>query len=287
MNQHPVTQNPERTTRALLAVACAGLLLLGGCSAAPTATQSADKPSGTATARAGGNATARAGGNRVPGTFGLIADISGTTLQVQGSSGQTAVTYTDTTTITSQTAGSTADLTQGSCVSVRGAAASGTAATSITISSPVNGQCVNSPGGGFGGGGGTPPSGAPQGGMPSGAPEGGMPSGDPQGGRPSGDPQGGRPSGAPGGGQGGGVVGTVQSFANGTLTVAVTQGGSASDSTVTVADTTTITKSVTADAAALKVGTCAWANGTTDNTGAVAATSIRVSEAVNGACSMG
>ncbi len=96
--------------RSALAVACTGVLLLSACSAAPAAS-----PSAEATPRGGRSQQAR-----MNGTYGLIADISGATLQVQGQSGQTAVTYTDATSITQQKAGTTADLVAGACVTIRG-----------------------------------------------------------------------------------------------------------------------------------------------------------------------
>ena len=70
-------------TVSLLAAGCAGLLLLTGCSAA----SASSSPSAAA---AGGSRTART--PQASGTYGLIAAISGTTLQVQGANAQTAVT---------------------------------------------------------------------------------------------------------------------------------------------------------------------------------------------------
>ncbi len=308
---------------ALLVAGCAGVLLLAGCSSAQSATTTGSTPAGTASGRQGSQTA------RIPGTFGLIAEITGKTLQVQGTSAQTAVTYTDTTTITRQASGTAADLKAGVCVSVRSAESSGSGtaspasgageasgnvtASSITISEPVNGQCqATAFGGGNGAGNGGQPgggmaSGMPSGAMPSGAPGGnggGMPSGaasgGPGGGMPSGMPSGGQSAGASGqrGGFGRGVSGTVESVSGETFVVKVTQpsgGGTATASpsattsnvTVTIGSSATITKTVSSDASALKVGLCAWANGSTDNTGAVTATSIRLSDAVNGACTMG
>lgn len=252
-------------TVSLLAAGCAGLLLMTGCSAA--AASSSASP-----AAAGGSRTARA--PQASGTYGLIAAISGTTLQVQGTNAQTAVTYSDSTTFTQQVTGAVADLKPGACVSVRGTTTSDTtAATSITVSDAVNGQCQGFVG--FGGGG-TGASRAPQGGVPSGAPRSGVPSGS--------------ASGTPGGNRGGFVVGTVSSVADGTLTVTVSQqqGGATASTSPTSAAVTigsaTITKTVKATAAAAKVGMCASVPDKPDTTGAVAATSIRLSDAVNGAC---
>lgn len=270
-------------TLALAATACAGALILTGCSTAATAST----PSGAGSARA----ARTPGANRIPGTFGIIAEVSGKTLQLQGSSGQTAVTYSDATSFTRQAAGTAADLVAGACVSVRGTAA-GSAAASITISPAVNGQCQ-----GFGGGD------RPAGGMPSGSAPSGAPADAPQGGgmspggMPSANPGEGAPSAMPSGrGNGFGVMafGTVVSVAGDTLTISESRpGGGAtaspttSTATVTLGSSTAITKTVAATASAVKVGLCAWANGTPDGTGTVAATSIRLSDAVNGACTQG
>ncbi len=56
---------------------------------------------------------------------------------------------------------------------------------------------------------------------------------------------------------------------------------------MTVTPATTYTKTVTAKSSAIKVGLCASAFGPADDTGAIAATQIRLSEATNGTCSTG
>lgn len=278
--------------RLTLTVTCAGLLLLSGCSASASPAAS---PSPEATLRSGRPQQAR-----MNGTHGLIADISGTTLQVQGTSSQTAVTYTDATAFTQQKAGTTADLVEGVCVTIRREEAGtdgAVAARSIAVTPAEDGQCSGF-GAGFDGGGGR--FGGPQGGTPSGAhtdmPRGAMPSGMPQGGR--GRPEGGRPSGAPsgfpagggaagGGAAGGMVVGLVESVGDGTLTVAMTRPGEdAASSTVSFDAAVTVTTTADASASALAVGRCAFASGDPDETGAVSATSIRVSDAVDGACTL-
>ena len=70
-------------------------------------------------------------------------------------------------------------------------------------------------------------------------------------------------------------------------TVTLTQterDGTTSPLTVTLAADATVTVTQDASASDAKVGLCALAQGETDSTGAVAATSIRLSEATDGSC---
>jgi hypothetical protein len=246
------------TPLALLALAGCG----GGSSTVATApaTQAA-QPSGPPP-----------GGGGFPGTSGLIAAIQGATLQVQTADAQTAVTFSAKTAITDVVKATAAAVQPGACVSVRDSTATASApaspassitATSVTVSSPVGGTCVS----GFGGGRrGAPPAGTAA--QP----------------RPSFSP---RPGGFRGGG---GAFGTVASVSGSTFTVSSTApgaaGGAASTRTITVTETpaTTYTADEKATAAALKVGSCVTARGTTDSTGTLAATALSVRPAVNGSC---
>ena len=228
----------------------------------------------------------------MPGAFGKIAAKSGTTLQVQGSDSQVAVTYSAKTAITQQVTGSIKDVKVGTCVTVMpadnssGSAAGGSASAStsgpvaagtIRITASVKGSCDS--GRGFGGqrGGGSRPSGAPSD-MPSDMPS-GMPSDFPSGGA-SGGPRGGRMF---------GTSGKVTAVTSGGFTVeAVTPGSS--DTTkvsVTVGSDATVTTTKSASAAALKVGKCVSATGKSDDTGAVTASRISVSDPVDGDCTGG
>lgn len=256
-----------------LALAAGGFaLLLTGCTAATATTQSG-VPSASASARP-------TGAPAMPGASGIIAEIAGRTLQVQGNGSQTAVTYTTKTTFTQQVSGTAGDITVGSCVRVASAdAADATAvtATSVTVSTAVDGACTWGVGVDGSSRGGRPS------GMPSGAPGGpGMPSG-----APSGMPSGG-PSGMPSG-MGRMLVGTVTAADGKSVTVSATQPGSdqATTVTVTLGSAVTITTSQKASASALKVGLCASARGASDSTGAITATSISLSRAVDGACRQG
>lgn len=225
---------------------------------------------------------------RFPGASGLLAAVSGTTLQVQSTSSQTAVTYTGATTFTDTVAARAGDLVVGACVLVR---SSGTAtgatpptsvtatsitATSVTLTAPVNGSCTAGFAGGDGGrggfGGGRRSSGAPAGGLPSGAPAGGR--------------DGTRPSGAPRGGFGGGAFGKVTAVKASGFTVASTVPGTRTVA-VTTTRATTYTKTQRATAAVLKVGTCVTARGTADSTGTVKATAISIRPATLGTCTGG
>jgi hypothetical protein len=268
--------------------ASAGVLLLslaacGGNGSQASATQQGGQE-GQSTQQGGASGAGRGGAGRFPGANGLVAAISGKTLQVQGQSGQTAVTYTASTTFSAQVAAKLADVTVGSCVQVTapqdaassGAGGSTTAPTAITaatvrITAATDGSCTR---GGFGGG--TP------GDRPSGAPS-GMPTA--------------RPSGAPGaGGRGFGGVGAfgqVKAVSGTGFTVTAQQPGPNGDSgqtrevTVTVSADTSYTTTKAATAAALAVGKCVSATGQSDDTGAVAARRISVSDAVNGQCTGG
>jgi len=298
------------TSRRLLTLGAAGAtaLVLAGCGSGgstPTATASAGSGASAANSGQGGNGGF--GQNRVPGTFGLIAAIQGTTLQVQSTTDQTAVVYTAKTTITDQVAAKATDVKVGDCISARSAAATGTAgsspsaaagaptsvaATTVTILSSTGTGCTDlTAGGGFGGGGGGfggPPAGT------GGSAPGGAPSG-----RPSGAPTGG----FRGGFGGFGATGEVTAVSAGSFTVtesfrAVDRNGSsgapasptASPSTtsrtvtVTYTSTTTFDRTAKAAPSAITVGSCVRALGQADDTGTVTATSLALSKAVNGQC---
>jgi Domain of unknown function (DUF5666) len=214
------------------------------------------------------------------GASGLVAAISGSTVQVQNETdGQIAVTYTASTTFTATVAATTSDLKVGACVTAQPAstssgseAGSPVAAASIRITQPAaDGTCT----GGFPGGGGpngrTPPSGAPAG-LPSGAPTGGP--------------------GPNGNGVGRGASGQITAMTADGFTVRSTAPPGASAGTtqtneVTYSSSTTFTKVAAATSAALAVGKCVTAMGDHDSTGAVTATSIQVTDAVNGRCTGG
>jgi hypothetical protein len=254
---------------------------VAGCGSGSTQTpgSAAGAPS-VASSGLGGRGT-----GRFPGTSGLIAEISGTTMQVQDGSRQTAVTWTAKTAMSKRVPASAKDVVPGVCVLVRTSAGQGSAsgpvaATSIEVTRVVSGRC--SLGNGFGG----PPAGRPsdtQGSMPR--PTGAVPSGEAASGaaRPGRD-----------GVRGVGLLGTVVSVGTGTLTVAPTSqsagssSGAASARTapveVSTSASTTYSRSASATAKDIAVGGCVTASGTPDDTGAVTATSLSLSAATDGTC---
>ena len=214
----------------------------------------------------------------MPGAFGLIAAVDGKVLQVQSPmTGQVAVTVTDRTEVTDQAAATLADVTAGVCVVVRttdtGSASAGTdsaptavTASSVAVSPATDDGCT----GGFGGGpgNGDRPSGMPTD-MPTDLPT-DLPSDLPS------DFQG-RGGGRPGGF---GTVGEVTSVSGTGFVVEGPNG----DVTVTVDSATTYTQQVAATSAALTQGRCVQVQGDADDTGAVTASTVRVSDAEDGQC---
>jgi len=258
-----------------LVLTASSVLLLTGCGSSTSADSSAPADSAPSQQTANG-----AGGTRGTGGFvtGLIADVSGKTMQVQGTDAQTAVTYTAKTSFTQQVSTSASAIEVGTCVSVQtsGAASASTSvtATAVSVTAAVKGECTGRAGGSRG-------TGAPSG-MPSGAP-GGAPSG-----APSGAPQGGT---TPGGNadRTRPVSGKVATVDGSSFTVTSVAFGDTGSQTyvVTTSDKTTVTKDKTVTAKAVKTGLCTTAAGKTDSTGAVTATSVALRPAVDGACSAG
>lgn len=214
-----------------------------------------------------------------PAASGVIAAITGRTLQVQSASEQTAVTYSARTKFTAERATDLAAVQVGSCVVA-------TAKTDKTGSSQVrsltadavrieparNGACGPGPSG---------PVGAAPSGFPTSLPSGGVVQGAP-------------PSGAPNGARtmlGSAIAGKVTGVHGATITVAMTlpdQSSAKSNATGTVhvTDATDYTTTVAATHTALKVGQCAVVSGPADSTGTVAATRIALSRKTNGSCNL-
>jgi len=258
-------------SRVTLATA-SSVLLLATLAACGGSDDAATDGSGSA-AQAGGapNAGQGAGGGRFPGASGTVAAVSGSTAQVQSDqSGQVAVSWTKDTAFTQQVDAALADVTVGSCVMVTTVDDDDTAATVRITAANDDDSC------GFGGGQGGGPGGGPgDGERPEGAPS-DLPSD--------------LPSGAPGGGRGGfGTIGEVTAVSATGFTVSATQPGSedTTDVSVTVGDDTTYTSQAKAQASAVTVGRCVTARGDSDDTGAVTATTISVSDPVDGQCGGG
>lgn len=225
---------------------------------------------------------AQAQGGRGPGGSGEVTEVSGSTAQVKGQESQVAVSWTDSTTFTQQVSAAAADVTVGSCVMVTSADSSDSstdtvAAATVRITEAVDGECSAMGGGG------------PQGGGPGG---GEAPSGERPTDRPSDAPDGGDGQGRPGGGQRGGfAVGEVTAVTDAGFTVSSQQPGAAADeaTTVTVTTSADTTYTTTAEASAddVTVGACVTSRGEADDTGAITATTISVSQPVDGACASG
>jgi hypothetical protein len=270
---------PNRRTvvgaAALLVAAGLVLSACGGSSGASTSTTSPAAGGGTSTARSGGGGNGNGFANR-PGTFGTIAAITGTTMQVQNQqTGQVAVTWTASTKFTHQVRTTLAAIKTGDCVTATapsGSSDSAFTATDVTITAPVNGQC---------GGAGQQPGGA-------------RPSGFPTGARPSGFPSGARPSDFPSGAagrlrSGTFVTGTVTSVSGSAIVIAARSFGTSTSSsrTVTVNAKTALSTPASTTSKSLAVGLCVAAQGKADSTGAVSATTVRITNPVNGSCTLG
>jgi hypothetical protein len=262
-------------------------LVVSACGGGTKATVGA---SGTSTtAASGGPGGDAAGGARgFPGAIGLLAQIDGKTLQVQGTDTQTAVTYSAKTTFTSTVAAKLSDIVVGACVQARSAppaagaggaaptaAAGPIAAASVEISAAVNGRCTL-------GGSRIPGARAPGG------------SGDPT--PPAGMPTSGRTRGpgAGGGFFGLGASGKVTAVNGASFTVesslpvnGTTTAPAPTTRTVKTTATTTYTRTEAANAKALAVGLCVTAMGKADSTGSIAATSMMLRPAQKGSCSTG
>lgn len=280
--------------RKSLLVTLIALLALSACGGASGDPQSAE---GDQAPQSQQDQQGQAGQQGQPnGASGEIAAIDGTTLQVQNETdGQVAVTYSDATTFTAQVTASAADLQVGACVTVMPADPSSedttsVAAGAVSIVAAVDGACS-----GFGGPGGMASGPGGPGGGPGGGqlPDGGTPPtdrpdmgdmGDGQGGQGGQDGQGGqRPQALR-------ASGKVTAVSAAGFTVEPTARGEeeAPDPvTVTVSDATTWTKTVASDTTSLAVGKCVFAQGDHDSTGTVTATSIQVSEPVDGECASG
>jgi uncharacterized protein DUF5666 len=268
------------TTGGLLAAATLGAC--GGSSAGGSASSGSGTPSAPSRSSSAGDL---GGGARGPAASGLVAAITGTTMQVQNpQAGQVAVTWTSTTKFSHTVQTTLASIKAGACVTAvapSGTSASATAftATTVLLSAPVKGSCP----GPFriAAGGGKRPS--------------GFPSGLPSGKRFSGAP--GRSGAAGKGGFGAIATGKVTSVSGSTIVVAARSLGPATGSaspsssttrkSVTVGSATKITTEAATTAAALKVGECVTAQGKADSTGTVTATSVRITPATDGQCTIG
>jgi hypothetical protein len=258
MHRFIIPGPPSMLLAAGLALTVAALAACGGGSSSGATTQ---QSSGAAANGAGPVAGANA-----PAASGLIADVSGSTMQVQSQqNGQVAVSWSTATSFTDTVPTTVRAIKAGDCVLAVGPSGSSPSATSFTsatlsVSPPVNGAC-GAAGRGNGQGQGTR---APRSGFPGGGP---------------------RPSGAPGGGGAAVANGSVTSVSGSTIVIASRAGGTGPTSrTVTVGASTTIITLAKATSRAVKVGRCATVQGAADSSGTVAATTVRITNPVNGQC---
>lgn len=281
MTMHRPSSHARRVL--LPAALLLGVPLLAACGGDDTA---AVDPSGAVGTEAAQPSTGP-GGAGFPGASGLVADVSGSTAQVQGVAGQVAVTWTGATTFTREVSGSLDDVVVGSCVV---ATVEDDVTVSLRVTEASEDGCTAGLGG-FGGpgrGGPGPGDGERPEGMPSDMPS-DMPSE-----MPSGMPEGDRPEGLPGG-FGSAVIGEVTAVGADTVTVAAldiaagTEGGadSTTEQTLAVDATTEVVTTVSATAADVAEGACLTARGDADDLGAVTAESVALSDPVDGSCTSG
>ena len=280
----------SRRTLPFVMLAVTGALALSACSSSAGAAGGGQSvASSPSTTGSGGGAGATPGGGQngtrqQPGVSGLVAAVTGTTMQVQTRTDQTAVSWTGTTAFSQLVPASLADVTVGACVTVTQPASSSTAgspttaptqvtAGSVQLRQTTNGTCAGGPGGGGDQAGGGKAGGGKAGGKTATPAPGSGATG----------------QGANRSGRGFGVTGQVTAVNGSTFTVQETARPEAttapvSPSAVTTTSSTTYLKQAPASASDVTVGECATAIGTADETGSVAATTITLRPATNGAC---
>ena len=273
------------------AVAVAALVAAcGGGASGSGGSTSSTSPSSAGSSAAGSGTGSGAGFGGGPAASGVIAAVQPGNIEVQSSTaGQLTVDFTSTTRITQTVAASLADITVGSCIVAIDAVTTGSSASTSTAASPttitvdpaVNGSCTRT--GGGGGFGGTRPSGFPTD-RPSGSRS--FPTNRPSG---SGFSRGNFASAITSGKvtavSGATITVAAVNFARPSASASVSASPTTTTKTITVGSSTKITKTAAVTSAALKVGLCASAQGSTDTSGTVAATSIALtSPDSNGSC---
>jgi Domain of unknown function (DUF5666) len=238
----------------LLVLAAMAALSVAACGSSSNPTPAASGTSSSQTSPSSNPTSAPSGpastppsqpGNGHDHVAGLIATVSGNSIQVTQQNGTATVDFSDSTPVSEIDPAQLSDVTTGSCVAVRpthdgGAAGSGSiTARAVLINPASNGSCSQ-----------------PQGG-PGGP------------GRPGG--RGAQP-----------IRGTVASV-NGN-TVALTTAGNPSQLNVSVTNTTTYSKHTDSNSQAIAQGKCIAARGTKDSSGALQATAINLQPANNGSC---
>lgn len=228
-----------------LMVGAAGVIATLGVAACGSATPGGSASTPSPSARTGRGLA----GNLA---FGQLVQITGPTLILSNSTGDSTVTYAPTTTITQTSTGTVADITAGSCLTATGTKDSSgiLTAASVTLSAPTAGSCTTF--GGSGGGRTFSP-------------------------RPSFSP----PAAAAGLTAARGKVKAV-SGTSVTLTEA-----SGTTTTIDVPTTVKVTQATVVNATALQTGECLTAIGTKASSGAVAARVLTISPAGANGCTAG
>lgn len=249
--------------RCLVVAAVAAALAGCGSTASSTTAQPAADPSAAATAPTGPR-----------GASGTVASIADSSIEVQDPrTGQSTVTFTSATSFTKMVAATAGDLSAGECV-----IAMGTPQTGTDPSGPITARTVR-----------IDPA-AADGSCATGGP-GGMRGGNRPNGAPS--PRNRPPGTGPGTGAGAGAGRARAAAAFGKITsvsgsgFVVQNAGSNATRTVTTTGSTTFSKTVATDHSALAVGQCVMAAGPSDDTGAVAASSISISQPGPNGCAAG
>ncbi|HET9733099.1 MAG TPA: DUF5666 domain-containing protein [Acidimicrobiales bacterium] len=273
---------PARS-RPLVSIAAAGLSLsvaLAACGGGSTRTASASSSTAVAGGSSGSTGSRLAGPadrRAIPGTSGKVAAITGASMEVQNSSGQTTVSWTSATTFRRIVTLSLSSVATGDCVAVQGTVINAkNTARSITVSSPSSSGACSSPFTGRGPG--RPAAG-------SRATAGGF--------RP---PSGGSST-SPAGASGAPanradfffVDGKVVSVSGSTILVDGTSIGrtAATDETVTTDAATRVTRQEPTSSSVLAVGDCVAAVGPTNSIGAVSASSVTITSTTSGSCTSG
>jgi hypothetical protein len=262
------------SSRYAVAAACLALgLSVSACGSNPT-----NNAPAAATNQSGGqpDRTTNGRGMGGPSGSGKVAAVAGSTAQVQGDGAQVAVTWTAKTTFTQQVSAKASDLKVGDCVMAMPAmdstpdssdSTSKLTAATVRISTSVDGSCTNGMRG--------PASGVQrdQTAPPDGA----------RGGTEQGDPKDGN---GPARRGSFGAVGKVTAVVGTGFTVESVRPDSSESSTVSVTTSadTTWTRSAKATSNNVNVGRCVASVGKPDSTGAITATSIAISQPVNGEC---
>jgi hypothetical protein len=262
----------------LVAAACGGAAAASTSSNKAAAASTAPSPVATGLQAAGSSGSSPGSGSSGgppaafrPAAFGMIASVSGDTLEVQNAeTGQTTVDLSSKTNITATVSVSQSDVVKGGCISATGTKGSGGSvdASNVAIFSATKGECTR----GFGAGGGGFP--VPRGTFPTRT----------TGTRPATTFR--RPANfatASGkvtskSGSKINVQAVTVSFSNGKVT---TKTG---PKTVNVSKSTKYSKSERVAAGSLKVGECVTATGATNNIGAVSATTLIVTQATSSGC---